>query len=76
MRELNEAERLFSREIERTVEEARDLRRESRQLRANSNKLQLKSLQINKAADALAVRVEELSIVIADRIAANDLPVA
>ena len=40
------------------------------ELRADSQQLKLKSIEINKAADALALRVDELTIAV-DLIAAE-----
>lgn len=51
---------------------ARDLRRSSRELRADSERLKLRSFAVNKAADALAVRVLELSLTL-DRNAASTI---
>ena len=61
---------LGSEEVSHSLEAARDLRRESRELRADSNRLKLRSSEINKAADALAIRVVELGLAL-DRSAAQ-----
>ena len=49
-------------EVENAVEAAPDLRRKSKELRADSERLKLKSSAVNKAADALSIRVVELGL--------------
>ena len=52
------------------AEQASFLRKSSKELRADSRRLKLKSIEVNKVADALLVRVNELTIAV-DRIAAE-----
>lgn len=52
------------------AEQAILLRKSSRELRADSKRLKLRNIEVNKVADALLERVNELTIAV-DRIAAD-----